>query len=486
MALSRRRRLGGTESFRAGRQGFEPTRREVLAGGVGAGALLALPVMTSSLPGSRSAGAAGAASSSPSSHPWYAFLYGTPESSPYPGGSVMASKSPASASASPTTPFQYASKLATAPVLSPDQSTVALATVAAASAGPRVTLTLVNKATAAVSKQGSLTLTGVPADASILATPVFAPGTTTVALVLAITIPATAGTLRKADAHTAAIITAPATIWKSHHALAYFDSSSGAFTGPFDLVDEPSLALTTVAANGTDVFVWTTPEPQAADHDKARPRPAPLSSVSAFPLGSGRPRFSAPSLAPWPGGEPVVTLASSDVARLVYGRELQVCSAQTGDITTRALAPLSVARPKPSAVTMQARPDGTLFITKPGSGIAIVVDPASSFRVKSQVRFPVPLAPGSAPWSKAVLSPSGEVLYVTGGASSGGVSAYDMDTGALTASYVPGGRQYTGLHVLPDGDVLAVSPAHPRLTFFSPGLSPLGTADTSLQIAAVF
>jgi hypothetical protein len=34
--------------------------------------------------------------------------------------------------------------------------------------------------------------------------------------------------------------------------------------------------------------------------------------------------------------------------------------------------------------------------------------------------------------------------------------------------------------------VLAVGPAHPRLTFFSPDLSLLSTADTNLQIAAVF
>lgn len=461
----------------------------MLAGGIGAGALLALPVMPSRLPGSGSApapGSAPAGGAAAASHPWYAFLYGTPETAPYPGGSVMAARSPASVSSAAPAPFQLASKLAAAPVTSPDQSTVALATVAATAAGPTVTLALVDKATRAVSKQGSLTLTGVPADASILTTPVFAPGTTIVALVLAITIPASAGTLRKAHPHTGKIVTAPATSWKSHHALAYFDSSSGTFAGPFDLSDEPSLALTTVAANGTDLFVWTTPEPQAADYDKASPKPTPLSTVSAFPLGSGRARFSVPSLAPWPGGEPVVTLASGDVARLVHGRDLQVCSARTGDITTRTLAPLNVPRPKPGAVTMQARPDGTLFITKPGIGTAIVVDPANSFRVASHVSFPVPKAPGSAPWSKAVLSSSGEVLYAVGGASSGGVSAYDMSTGALTASYVQGGRQYTGLHVLPDGSVLAVSPVHPRLTFFSPALSPLGTADTSLQIAAVF
>lgn len=398
----------------------------------------------------------------------------------------MAARSPAATSSSAHSPFQLASKLAATPVTSPDQATVALATVDTTAAGAEVTLSLIDRATAAVSNQGSLTLTGVPADVSILATPVFAPGTTIVALVLAITIPSSGGTLRKTDARTGKVTIATATTWKSHHALAYFDSSSGAFTGPFDLADEPSLALTTVAANGTDLFVWTTPEPQPGDYSKANPKPAPLSTVRAFPLGSGKSRFSAPSPAPWPGGEPVVTLASGDIARLVYGRNLQVCSAKTGDITSHALAPLNVVRSKPSAITMQARPDGTLFIAKPGIGTVVIVDPADSFRVKSRVNFPVPQAPGSAPWTKSALSSSGDTLYVVGAASSGGVSAYDVSTGKLTASYAHGGRQYTGLSVLPDGNVLAVGPAHPRLEFFSPTLSPLNTVDTSLQIAAVF
>jgi hypothetical protein len=481
MLLSRKR-LVAADPSRADRRGSGPSRREVLAGGVGAGALLALPVMIPA--GSQAPAPAAVGASATSASSWYAFLYGTPESAPYPGGSVMAAKAPASASSGAVTPYQLASKLAATPVLSPDQTTVALATVTTTSAGATVTLTLMDKATAAVAAQGSLALAGLPADVSILVTPVFAPGTTTVALVLAITIPASGATFSKSNPGIGTVTTATATTWKSHHALAYFDSSTGAFTGPFELSDEPSLALTTVAANGTDLFVWTTPEPQAASYTKGMA--APLSTITAYPLGSGQSRFAVPSLAPWPGGEPVVTLASGDIARLVNGRDVQVCSAQTGDIATYTPAPLNVARSKPSAVTMQALADGTVLITKPGIGTAIVVDPANSFQVTSQVSFPVPQAPGSAPWSKAVLSASGDVLYAVGGANSGGVSAYDMNSGALTASYTQGGRQFTGLSVLPNGNVLAVGPAHPRLAFFSPTLSLLGSVDTSLQIAAVY
>jgi hypothetical protein len=164
---------------------------------------------------------------------------------------------------------------------------------------------------------------------------------------------------------------------------------------------------------------------------------------------------------------------------------VQVSSAVTGEVSQVTIDALNVIRAKPSAVTMQSRPDGTVFITKPGIGRAIIADATDSFRVTAQVDFPVPAAALGAPSSKAVLSRSGETLYVLGGAKAGGLSAYDVATGALTASYSHGAR-YAGLYQLPAGTLLAVSAANPRLTFFSPALSPLGTADTSLQISAVF
>jgi len=134
---------------------------------------------------------------------------------------------------------------------------------------------------------------------------------------------------------------------------------------------------------------------------------------------------------------------------------------------------------------MESRPDGTVFLTKPGIGQAVVADPAQGFRVKAKVSYPVPAAPLGAPWSKAVLSPEGDTLYVLGGAKAGGVSAYDVPTGKLARSYSYG-RKYYGLYQLPSGVLLTVSPENPRLEFFSPQLSPLGTAATNLHISAVF
>jgi hypothetical protein len=381
-------------------------------------------------------------------------------------------------------PVQVATKLAAAPVSSPDQATTALATVHEVHDGAKVTLTLIDAASAAIAHQGSVTLAGVPNGANILVTPVFAPGSAIIALVLAITVPAGRRKIRKAHQHTGGMTSQWATIWKSHHALAYFDRSSGTFTGPFHLSDEPSLALSTAAANDSDLVLWTTREPQPGDTAETRAQ-ALLSRVSVFPLGSGKARFSGPAPAPWPGGEPVVTLHNGDVARLVRGRDAQVCSARTGNIAELAVAPLSQIRAKPSAVTMQRRPDGTVFMTKPGAGVAVIADPADSFRTKAHVRFPVPASPYGAPWSKAVLAPAGDTLYVLGSAGTGGLCAYDVASGALTASFSEG-RHYAGLYQMPSGALLAVGAENPRLAFFSSALSPLGTTDTNLHISAVF
>ena len=143
------------------------------------------------------------------------------------------------------TPVPVAMKLASAPVSSPDQAVTALATVDMVRDGAKITLTILDATSAAVAKQGSVTVTGVPGEANVLVTPVFAPGSAIVTLVLAITVPAGKRLVRKAHPHTGSLVTRLATTWRSHHALAYFDQRSGAMTGPFDLSDEPSLALST-------------------------------------------------------------------------------------------------------------------------------------------------------------------------------------------------------------------------------------------------
>ncbi len=453
------------------------SRRRVLAGGIGTGALLALPDLgLDARPGVRPSASGRTAER-------YAFVYGTADRDELPSGSLVAAMCPSSRAPSKP-PIPVAIKLAAAPVSSPEHAVTALATVDMVHDGAKITLTLLDATAATVARQGSVTVTGVPGDAHVLVTPVFAPGSAIVSLVLAITVPVAKRLVRKVHPHGGPPVPRLATTWRSHHALAYFDQRSGAMTGPFHLSDEPSLALSTAAANSSDLLLWTTREPQPDDPAPIRAQ-ASLSRLSVFPLGSGKARLSTPVPAPWPGGEPVATLPTGDIARLVRGRHVQVCSARTGEVTELAIPELGHGRAKPSAVTMRVRPDGTVFMTKPGAGVAVIADAADSFRTRTHVRFPVPASPLGAPWSKAVLSPAGETIYVLGPAATGGLCAYQVGSGKLAASYSEG-RQYHGLYQLSSGVLLAVRPENPRLAFFSPDLSPIGTADTNLHVSAIY
>ncbi len=365
--------------------------------------------------------------------------------------------------------------------MSPDRSTLALVTVDEAESAASVTLSLIDTASFAIAAQGSLRLAGLPARTNILPTAVFAPGTSVVALVLAITSPSNWRTIVKKDA-TRGTRSLPAATWRSHHELAYFDRRTGEFAGPFSLGDAPSLALSTIAANGRDLFLWTTEEPQPSDAGKGRP--APVSRLSVYPLRGGSARLSVPSPGPWPSGEPVITLPDGDIARLVEGRDMQVWSA-AGHLTSIRIAAIEEVFAKAAAVTMTPRPDGTLLLSKPGIGRAVVVDPVHSFRVRSQVDFPVPALAYGGPASKAVLSPAGDVLYVLGARAVGGLAAYDVATGTLRASYSHG-HHYCGLYQLSSGSLLAVGTDSPRVSFFSSSLRPLGSMDTTLFVADVF
>ena len=465
------------------------SRRAVVAGGIGAAALIALPDA-----GARAATIRGnaAEAEAAASDTTYAFAYGTLNAAPHTGGSVAATPAPAAggsssgaanAQAALPAAVPVATVLAAAPVTSPDQSSTLLTTLDPVTGGQRATVTLVDKKTLATTARGTFDITGIPSGTNILITPVFAPGTTTIGLVLAITEPKPAGTMRKIDPVTREPGNYAATAYPSRHALAYFDTRTSAITGPFFLNDAGTLALTTVAANGTDLFVMTTPEPRPVPTKRIA---APVSQLRAFPHGSGKARFSVPAPGPWPGGEPVVTLASGDIARLVNGRTVQVFGAKDGDLSQHAVAPISASRAKPSAVTMQTRDDGTVFLTKPGIGKAVIADPGRGFRCVHEIAHPAPANPGGTPWSKAALSADGATLFTVGDARAGGLAAYDVKTGKLSGAYT-GGEQYTGVYVMPSGSLLAVSgPANPRLSFFTSGLSPAGTSDTDMQVAAVY
>lgn len=206
---------------------------------------------------------------------------------------------------------------------------------------------------------------------------------------------------------------------------------------------------------------------------------------AAYPLGSGSARFSVASPGTWPTGrEPTLSLPTGVVARLVSGQYLQVHSTVNGQQEQIALKPFARLAAKPGAVTMSLRPDGTIFLANSAIGKAMITDPEKSFETTSVISFPPPVASFGGPSEKIVTSADGQTLYTLGGARTGGLATYKMDTGGIVASYSDG-KHYIGLYQLPSGTILAVSGSNPRLAFFSPSLEPLTTANTVLNVSTV-
>ncbi|HXM54360.1 MAG TPA: hypothetical protein VOB72_03150 [Candidatus Dormibacteraeota bacterium] len=451
------------------------TRRGLLAGSIGVAALAVLP----RLPYSTSAFAAGLPVGTAGPLGGQAFVYGIPSPAAAPGPSLHAARPPVLQRAAAVTAAPIATELAALPVRSPDGSTLALTTVGESAGRAAVSVVLVDAASAAAVSQGTLTLRNFPEGALLLVTPTFAADSTTVALVLSISVPASRRTIRKLNPLTGELRDVATATWTSHHELAYFDRGTASFAGPFDLADAPSLARVTAIASASDLFLWSIDEAAAIHPRVAIPR------LAAYPLGSGRARFSVPAVGPWPvNGEPVAVLASGDVARLAYGRQVEVYSTRTGRATEVPIPELQGESAQPGAPAMEPRGDGTVFINNPAIGRAVVADPARSFAAVSTFTYPRPAAAIGGTESKAVLSGDGRTLYVLGGSQTGGLSAYDAATAKLVASYSHG-EHYTGIYQLAGGTLLAISPTSPRLVFFSPSLEPTGTADTDLHVAAV-
>jgi hypothetical protein len=472
-------KIRGSDSF--GRN-LEVTRRAVLAGSVGAAILIAvpLPAEAEAAAARRQTGEPGAGLGSGTPR---AFLYGIVQGSD-PGPSLHAARSSARASALRSTAI--AANLASLPVRSPDQSTLAATTVTESSGGMTVTVSLLDTVSAAQVGSGNLTLPGLPRGTLLLARPVFTAGNRTLALVLSVTVPSEQHTVSKHDLDGRQVITGTAATWTSHHELAYFDGRTGTFAGPFDLADAPSLARTTAISDGRDLFLWTVDEAAAVMPDKAgaaaTPGSRPVTRLAAYPLGSGQPRYSVPTPGPWPvNGEPVILLSGSRFARLAYARQVEVYSAPTGHAVEIAPPALQRSAAKPATPSMQALASGLVLINKPSIGRAVIADPSRSFRAVTLIDYPRPQFPERAP---AALSADQKTLYVLGGAGTGGISAYDIATGALTASRAAG-THYTGLYQLSGGLLLALKPTAPKLVFFTPDLEPYGTANTDLYVSAV-
>lgn len=409
------------------------------------------------------------------------YLYGLAGSNPGLGPSVHGGSS----SARPIALSRIADELADVPVRSPDQTTLGLVSVVQYQSRTALTVSFVDITSGQVTRHGRVELSDLPSGTSLLVTPTFAADSVTLCLVLSITVPTDVHSITRIDPRTGGTETIQAATWVSHHALLYFDGRSGSFAGPFHLSDAPSLARVNVFADDRDLFLWTIDEPAAVLRSKDPGASAPVPRLSAFPLGSGTARFTKPAPGPWPvNAEPIVRLMSGDIGRVVYGMELQVYSAADGAMTTFPIPQLEAVKAKPAFATMEARPDGMLFLTKPGIGSAVLIDPAQSYRAIAAVTYPIPVHASGAPSSKAALSTAGDTVYVLGGADTDGVAAYDMVTGARKALYA-NGQQFSGIHQLSSGDILAVGVTAPRLTLLTPDLEVIGKGDTDMQIVAI-
>jgi hypothetical protein len=373
------------------------------------------------------------------------------------------------------------------PVRSPDGSVLALTSLTG-SPRPALAVSLLDTGSSSALFTGTLPLTAVPDGAQVLVTPVFSADSAVLALVLSVTVPGNWRTVVKTNPQTGLSQSYQAATWVSHHELAYLDRSSGSFSGPFKLDDEPSLARVSVAATATDLFLWTVDEAAAlikAKGFKSGGSVRPTTRLQAFPLGAGKARFTVPAPGPWPvSGEPVQVLPSGDLVRLSYGRVAEIYSAQTGDSSVFPIPALDLPSAKPGVPTMQALADGTVFINSPAIGRAVIADPARSFQPRAVVRYAPPRRMASAPDSKAVLSADGKTLYVLGGAQVGGLAAYDVATSQLVGSY-SSGAHYNGLYQLSDGTLLAIPQGIAPLETYSPSLTLLGTSGVDISVAAV-
>jgi hypothetical protein len=463
-------------------------RRDLLKGSAGVAVLLASPDVFSAkhaiyvppkISKSKTSGSAAAVSPQP-----YFFIYGIPGPEPSPGPSLGAGRASAFKGAMPVALEKVATQLAAAPVESPDASTLALVSVDEASGIATVTVVLVDRLSGSIVSSGKLTLPEVKEGALLLVTPTFSSDSATVSLVLSITVPTNQRLITKPTPGTGKSQLIPSATWTCHHELAYFNRHTASFTGPYNLSDAPSLPRVNVGADSEALFLWTLEE--VLYGTKSRPQPAPVPRLTAFALGSRASQFSVPAPGPWPvNGEPVATLPSGDILRLVYGYRVQVYSARSGAVSEFDIEPLKISSAKPGRTTMQLRPDGLIFLAKPVIGRAVLVDPARSFKVVSAISFPLPFYATGGPASKAVLAADGKHFYTLGGATVGGLTVYNVSDGSLAASYSHG-ENYTGLYQLASGTLLATSIRNPRLSFFSPSLTPGGTGDTDLYVTAVF
>lgn len=385
----------------------------------------------------------------------------------------------------PVTLSTVAAQLAALPVLSPDRTKLAVIGLAEVAAGVELSVTMIDMVRGAVSGAQTILIGGVPSDAEVLVTPLFAADSITVPIILSITIPSNWSTIQKFDPRSGGTLSMLAATWTSHHELLYYNSASSSFAGPFDLADAPSLARVTAAASDANLFLWTLTEPAAVIGTKEHPKPMPTPQLSVFALGSGKPSFTTPASPVWPvSDEPTFFSGKGTLVRVVGSGSLELYSTSTGKYDIATVGDLDVTLAKPSPTEIQSLPDGNIALLNATLGRALVINPATLGVVHS-VTFDPPSMPRGTPTFKGAVSSDGATLYVPGGGNGGGLAAYDLASGSRIASHADG-QEYAGVRVMSNQALVAIAPQNPRLVFFDSDLKRLGTATTDLNIVEVY
>ncbi len=446
----------------------------MLAGGLGITALIALPDVLAASPAYAAQSAAGdSASAAP-----HFFLYGT--TGPRTHAAVEDRKAPEAGASSPS---NVVTGLDLAPVRSADGGTLALVSTSPTGSARSVTLTLVDTRSGATTSAKTLALPHASSAASILTKPVFA-GADTVVLLVAVSEPSQPRTIRKTPASGRETVTTGYT-WTTHHQVAYFDRRTSAFSRlhPVRLGSNPYLTLTDAAADSTHLYLWAIQDYSRIRLDKGAARTSLTTEFFAIPLGSGTPAVATASRGPWPSGAGAQILSTGHVARVVAGRDLELYSPADGSLRTVSLAPMhQVAAPKPGSVTLDSLPNGNVLITNSAFGRATVVDPSARFSTVAVADYPrVPY-----PVRGASVSSDGTTLYTLGARDTGGLNAYKLTNGSLTASYSHG-ESYTGVYQLAGGNLLTLTAGQQTgLSFFTPQFERVATAATDVLVAGVY
>jgi hypothetical protein len=451
-----------------------PSRRAVLAGGLGITALVAFPEV---LAGSPAYAAQAAAGGSGSAVPHF-FLYGTTGPQTHPGVERREASSAGASQAS-----NVVTGLDVAPVKSADGGTLALVSTSPMGAARSVTLTLVDTQSGTTTSRKTLALPDASPAASILSRPLFA-GPNTVVLLIAVSEPSEPRTLRKQPATGPAAVTTSFR-WTTRHQVAYFDRVRSTFSRPrsLRLGSNPYLALTDAAADSTHLYLWAIQDYSRIRVGKGAANPSLTTEFFAIPLGSGTPAMATASAGPWPSGVGAQILSSGHIARVIAGRDLEVYSPADGSLRTVSLAPMhEVSAAKPGAITFESLSNGHALITNSAFGRATIVDPTARFATITTIDYPrVPY-----PVRGASVSSDGTILYTLGARDTGGINGYKLSNGALTTSYSHG-ETYTGVYQLAGGNLLTLTAGRQTgLSFFTPRLERVATATTDVLVAGVY